>query len=279
MDAIQNQPGSEQNQGGSRFAQWLEPQAPDLTGAEFQADLRPADLSPGTPTSLNNNAEEAGAKTENFVIPTVTTADGRQSLDILSGLLKHRTIMLHDAIEGPRTAGLINSQMLWLSHEAPSKDINIYLNSPGGSVTDGLAIYDTMKLVKNDVAITVMGQAASMGAVLACGGTEGKRFALPNARLMIHSVRGGTQGIAQDIINQGDELKRLNERLMEIISENTGQPMEQVRKDFASDKFMDAYESVHYGLIDAVIQPDGSLYKKDGIEKDGVLTPHADGAQ
>jgi ATP-dependent Clp protease protease subunit len=211
------------------------------------------------------SAPQATANPDNFVIPTVIerTAEGRQSLDILSSLLQQGTVMIHEPIDN-RTAGLTCAQLKWLEHHRGEKPVELHLNSPGGSVTAGLAIYDVMQNIKPDVSVIVMGSADSMGAVLASGGAKGKRFALPNARIMIHSIRGGTQGIHQDMKNQVEEMTRLNERLAEILSENTGQPLDRVKQDMVSDHFMDAKAALEYGIIDGIINPDGSLTKREG---------------
>ncbi|MDQ3266517.1 MAG: ATP-dependent Clp endopeptidase proteolytic subunit ClpP [Myxococcota bacterium] len=194
------------------------------------------------------------------------THRGERSYDIYSRLLKDRIIMLGTEIDDD-VANVIVAQMLFLESEDPDKDINIYINSPGGSVTAGLAIYDTMQYVKPPVATICVGQAASMGAVLLLAGAKGKRFATPNARIMIHQPMGGARGQATDIEIQAREILRLKVRLNEIIVKHTGQTMERVEKDTDRDYFMGASESKAYGVIDEVF-----AYKKGAItaaSKDG----------
>ncbi len=194
------------------------------------------------------------------------THRGERSYDIYSRLLKDRIIMLGTEIDDD-VANVIVAQMLFLESEDPDKDINIYINSPGGSVTAGLAIYDTMQYVKPPVATICVGQAASMGAVLLLAGAKGKRFATPNARIMIHQPMGGARGQATDIEIQAREILRLKARLNEIIVKHTGQTMERVEKDTDRDYFMGSAESKVYGIIDEVF-----AYKKGAItaaSKDG----------
>ena len=152
------------------------------------------------------------------------------------------------------TAGLVVAQMLFLESEDPGKDINFYINSPGGSVTAGMAIYDTMQYVKCDVCTTCIGMAASMGAFLLSGGTKGKRFALPNAEIMIHQPSGGAQGQASEIKINADHILKIRDRLNRILAENTGKPIEQIEVDTDRDNWFSAQEAVEYGLIDAVIE-------------------------
>jgi len=175
-----------------------------------------------------------------------------RAYDIYSRLLKDRIIFIGTPIDD-NVANIIIAQLLFLQMEDPDKDINIYVNSPGGHVTSGLAIYDTMQFVKPDVNTYCIGQAASMGALLLAGGTKGKRYALPNARIMIHQPWGGAQGTAADIGIQAKEILRIKERLNKLLSNHTGQPYEQVEKDTDRDYFMPADEALKYGLVDQVI--------------------------
>ena len=180
------------------------------------------------------------------------TSRGERSYDIYSRLLKERIIFLGEEVNDV-TAGLVVSQLLFLESEDPDKDINLYINSPGGSVTAGMAIYDTMQYVKCDVSTMCMGMAASMGAFLLSGGTKGKRLALPNAEIMIHQPSGGAKGQATDIQIVAENILKTKERLNRILSENTGQPYEVVAADTERDNYMTAEEAKAYGLIDAVI--------------------------
>ena len=180
------------------------------------------------------------------------THRGERSYDIYSRLLKDRIIMLGTEIDDD-VANVVVAQLLFLESEDPDKDINIYVNSPGGSVTAGLAIYDTMQYVKPQVSTICVGQAASMGAVLLAAGAKGKRFALPNARIMIHQPLGGARGQASDIQIQAAEIQRLKHRLNDILVKHTGQPLERMEKDTDRDFFMGATEAKTYGLIDEVV--------------------------
>ena len=189
------------------------------------------------------------------LIPMVIeqTARGHErAYDIYSRLLKDRIIFIGTPIDD-NVANLIIAQMLFLQMEDGKKEINLYINSPGGSVTAGLAIYDTMQFVKPDVATYCVGQAASMGALLLAAGKKGKRFVLPNSRTMIHQPWGGTQGSAEDIARQAKEILKLRERINEILASHTGQSLEKIQKDTDRDFFMSAEESRKYGLIDEVI--------------------------
>ncbi|MDR2132976.1 MAG: ATP-dependent Clp endopeptidase proteolytic subunit ClpP [Clostridiales Family XIII bacterium] len=181
------------------------------------------------------------------------TSRGERSYDIYSRLLKDRVIILSEEISDG-LASLIVAQLLFLESEDSEKDINLYINSPGGSVTAGLAIYDTMRYIKPDVSTICMGLAASMGAFLLSSGAKGKRFALPNAEIMIHQPLGGVRGQAEDIRIHAENIIKIRERLNLIISENTGQPIEKVRVDTDRDNFMSADEAVAYGLVDKVIK-------------------------
>ena len=178
-----------------------------------------------------------------------STSRGERSYDIYSRLLKERIIFLGEEVNEV-TASLVVAQLLFLESEDPTKDINLYINSPGGSVTAGMAIYDTMNYIKCDVSTVCMGMAASMGAFLLAGGAKGKRFALPNAEVMIHQPSGGAQGQATIVAEQ---ILRTKKKLNEILAANTGQPLEVIERDTERDNYMTAEEAVKYGLIDAVI--------------------------
>ena len=181
------------------------------------------------------------------------TSRGERSYDIYSRLLKERIIFLGEEVNDV-TAGLVVSQLLFLESEDPDKDINLYINSPGGSVTAGMAIYDTMQYVKCDVSTICMGMAASMGAFLLSGGTKGKRLALPNAEIMIHQPSGGAQGQATEIEIAAEHILRTKKKLNTILSENTGQPYETIVKDTERDNWLTAQEALEYGLIDKVME-------------------------
>lgn len=181
------------------------------------------------------------------------TSRGERSYDIFSRLLKDRIIFLSEDVNDT-TASLIVAQMLFLEAEDPDKDIHFYINSPGGSVTSGMAIYDTMQLIKPDVSTICVGMAASMGAFLLSGGQKGKRYALPNAEVMIHQPSGGTQGQASDMLIAAERITAMKKKLNEILSANTGQAIEVVEKDTDRDTFMTAEQAVTYGLIDKVIE-------------------------
>lgn len=180
------------------------------------------------------------------------TSRGERSFDIYSRLLREGIIFLGEEVTD-HLANLIISQLLFLEAEDPERDTSIYINSPGGSVTAGLAIYDTMNLVKQDVSTICVGQAASMGAFLLAGGTKGKRYALPNARIMIHQPMGGSRGQARDIEIQTREILRLKEVLDTTLAENTGHSLEKIKQDSDRDYYMGAEEAMNYGLIDKVI--------------------------
>lgn len=189
------------------------------------------------------------------LVPMVVeqTARGERSYDIYSRLLKERVVFAVGTVED-QMANLIVAQLLFLESENPDKDIHLYINSPGGAVTAGLAIYDTMQFVKPDVSTMCVGQAASMGAFLLAGGAKGKRYCLPNARTMIHQPSGGTQGQASDIDIQAREILIIRQRLNELLAEHTGQPIEVIERDTERDRFMNAQQSQEYGIIDEVIQ-------------------------
>lgn len=180
------------------------------------------------------------------------TPRGERSYDIYSRLLKDNIIFLGTAIDDSVANALV-AQMLFLESEDPDKDIQIYINSPGGSVTAGLAIYDTMQFVKNDIVTYCVGQAASMGALLLTAGTKGKRFALPSARIMIHQPSGGAQGQASDIEITYKEIQRLKDILNQMLATHTGQPLKKIQKDSDRDYFMSSLEAMEYGLIDKVL--------------------------
>ena len=181
------------------------------------------------------------------------TARGERSYDIYSRLLKDRIIFLGEAID-ENVASTIVAQLLFLEAEDPDKDINIYINSPGGSVTAGMAIYDTMNYIKPQVSTICIGMAASMGAFLLSSGQKGKRYALPNAEIMIHQPLGGVQGQAEDIKIHAEWILKTREKLNKILSSNTGQPLQIISRDTDRDNFMSADEAVRYGLIDQVIR-------------------------
>jgi ATP-dependent Clp protease, protease subunit len=177
---------------------------------------------------------------------------GERSYDIYSRLLKDRVIFLGSEINDP-VANVIIAQMLFLEYDDPDKDITLYINSPGGSVTAGLAIYDTMQFIKPDVSTMVVGQAASMGAILLCAGQNGKRYSLPHSRVLIHQPLGGFQGQASDIEIHTREIMRFKKRINEILAEKTGQEIEKIAHDSDRDYFMSSQEAVEYGLIDEVM--------------------------
>ena len=190
----------------------------------------------------------------NVLVPYVIeqTPQGERSYDIYSRLLKERIIFLGDEVNDA-TASIVVAQLLFLEAEDPSKDISLYINSPGGSVTAGWAIYDTMQYIKCDVATICIGMAASMGAFLLAGGAKGKRQALPNAEIMIHQPSGGTRGQASDIRIEADHILKIKKRLNEELAANTNQPIEVIERDTDRDNWMSADEAVAYGLIDSVI--------------------------
>src|ERR1043166_8731858 len=190
-----------------------------------------------------------------ILIPYVVeqTGRGERGYDIYSRLLKDRIVFIGTPIDD-NVANLIIAQMLYLQSEDPAKDINLYVNSPGGSVTSGLAIYDTIQFVKCDVTTYCVGQAASMAAVLLAAGTKGKRFALPNARIMIHQPWGGVQGQASDISIQAKEILRTKDRLNEILAQHTGQPLDRIQKDTDRDFYMSADDAKAYGLVDEAVK-------------------------
>ena len=189
------------------------------------------------------------------LIPTVIEKStyGERAYDIFSRLLKDRIVFLGDIIH-EETANTVIAQLLFLESQDKTKDIKLYVNSPGGSVTAGLAIYDTMRYIKPDVATICVGMAASMGAVLLAAGAKGKRFALPNAEVMIHQVMGGAEGQATDIKIRAEHILKMKDKLNQILAEHTGQPFAKVEKDTDRDYFMSADEAVKYGLVDKIIK-------------------------
>ncbi|MGU8281072.1 ATP-dependent Clp endopeptidase proteolytic subunit ClpP [Clostridium perfringens] len=189
------------------------------------------------------------------LVPMVVeqTSKGERSYDIFSRLLKDRIIMLSGEVNDV-TANLVVAQLLFLESEDPDKDIHLYINSPGGSITSGMAIYDTMQYIKPDVSTICIGMAASMGAFLLSSGAKGKRFALPNGEIMIHQPLGGFQGQATDIDIHAKRILKIKDKLNQILSENTNQPLEKIKVDVERDYFMEASEAVEYGLIDKVIE-------------------------
>ncbi len=190
------------------------------------------------------------------LIPVVVekTGRGERSYDIYSRLLKERIIFIGDPI-GDHIANVVMAQLLFLQFENRNQDINLYINSPGGSITAGLAIYDTMQFVKCDIATYCIGQAASMAAVLLAAGTPGKRFALPHSRAMIHQPWGGAEGTVEDVVIQAAEIQRSKQALHEILAKHTGQPIERIHQDADRDKYMDAEQAKEYGLVDQVVAP------------------------
>jgi ATP-dependent Clp protease protease subunit len=188
------------------------------------------------------------------LVPMVVeqTARGERAYDIYSRLLKERIVFLVGPVED-HIANLVVAQILFLESENPDKDIHLYINSPGGSVTAGMSIYDTMQFVKPDVSTLCIGQAASMGALLLAGGSKGKRHCLPHARIMIHQPLGGFQGQATDIDIHAREILRVRDRLNHVLAEHTGQPLDRIQADTDRDNFMSGEEAVDYGLIDSVI--------------------------
>lgn len=206
---------------------------------------------------MNNQIQTGGAlDTRNLgLVPMVieTTGRGERAYDIYSRMLKERVVFLVGPVED-HMSNLIVAQLLFLESENPDKDIHLYINSPGGAVTAGLAIYDTMQYIKPDVSTVCIGQAASMGALLLTGGAKGKRFCLPHARMMVHQPLGGFQGQATDIEIHAREILRVRERLNSIMVMHTGRTMDQIEQDTDRDYFLDGTEAVNFGLIDTVIE-------------------------
>ena len=195
------------------------------------------------------------------------TSRGERSYDIYSRLLKDRIIFLGEEVNA-NSAAVVVAQLLFLEAEDPSKDIHLYINSPGGEITSGMAIYDTMRYIKCDVSTICIGMAASMGAFLLAGGTRGKRMALPNAEIMIHQPSGGSQGQATEIEIAAKHILRTKEKLNRILSDNTGKPYETVAADTERDNWMDAEEAKAYGLIDSVVVARVEADQKDGGSKE-----------
>ena len=191
----------------------------------------------------------------NNLVPMVVeqTSRGERAYDIYSRLLKERIIFLVGPVED-YSENLIVAQLLFLESENPTKDISLYINSPGGSVTAGMSIYDTMQFIKPDISTLCVGQAASMGAILLCGGAQKKRYALPNSRVMIHQPLGGVQGQATDIDIQAKEIILVRKRLNEILAKNTGQTLQKIESDTERDNFMTSPEAMKYGLIDEILE-------------------------
>lgn len=205
--------------------------------------------------SAYNSYDMPNSQNSMYLIPTVIekTNFGERAYDIYSRLLKDRIIFLGTAIDDG-VANSVIAQLLFLASEDPNKDIKLYINSPGGSVSAGLAIYDTIQYIKPDVATICVGMAASMGAVLLASGAKGKRFCLPNSKVMIHQVMGGAQGQASDIKIQAEEIIKVRENLNDILAKHTGQPLKKVEKDTDRDYYMTANEALSYGLIDKIIK-------------------------
>jgi ATP-dependent Clp protease protease subunit len=207
--------------------------------------------------TITDTEERAGAGQVRGLnlVPIVVeqSARGERSYDIYSRLLKERVVFLCGPVED-LVANVVVAQLLFLESENPDKDIHFYINSPGGMVTAGLAIYDTMQFIKPDVSTLCVGQAASMGALLLAGGTKGKRYCLPHSRMMIHQPLGGFQGQASDIDIHAQEILRTRERLNEILSTHTGQPLDRVKADTDRDHFMGGVEAAEYGIIDEVLK-------------------------
>ena len=198
-----------------------------------------------------------------MLVPMVieTSSRGERAYDIYSRLLKDRIVFIGAEVED-YSANLIIAQLLFLEAEDPDKDINVYINSPGGVVTSGLAMYDTMQVIRPDISTICCGQAASMGAVLLTAGTKGKRLALPNSRVMIHQPSGGAQGQASDIQIQAKEIQLIKERLTRIMEKHTGQKYEKILQDMERDNFMSAQQALEYGIIDRILE------KRPSVKKD-----------
>lgn len=220
---------------------------------------------------MRNKAHRSGKDRFVFMslIPYVIeqTSRGERSYDIYSRLLKDRIIFLGEEVNA-NSAAVVVAQLLFLEAEDPSKDIHLYINSPGGEITSGMAIYDTMRYIKCDVSTICIGMAASMGAFLLAGGTKGKRMALPNAEIMIHQPSGGSQGQATEIEIAAKHILRTKEKLNRILSDNTGKPYETVAADTERDNWMDAEEAKAYGLIDSVVAARVEADNKDGGSKE-----------
>lgn len=245
----------------------------------------------GDPEADRRAAEMATGFTPTALVPMVieTTGRGERAFDIYSLLLKERIVFIGTAVDD-QVANLAIAQMLYLAREDPERDIQLYINSPGGSVTAGLAIYDTMELISPDVSTICMGLAASMATVLLASGQKGKRYALPSATIMMHQASGGAQGVATDIEIVAREIIRINSLIRQILVDKTGQPMERIARDFDRDFYMTAQDARNYGLIDEVLsrpsqmreltQSDGagtSLLNGGSREPETVREPDTDG--
>lgn len=209
-----------------------------------------------TPQSKGNSSnDKEGLKEIMALVPMVVeqTSRGERAFDIFSRLLKDSIIFLGTPIDDT-IANLIVAQLLFLEAEDPERDINLYINSPGGSITAGMAIYDTMQFIKNDITTICVGQCASMGALLLAAGTKGKRFALPSSRILIHQPSGGAQGQATDVRIMAEEILRMRELTSRILSKHTGQDYEQIERDVERDRIMSAIQAKEYGLVDEVIE-------------------------
>ncbi|MCK5091766.1 MAG: ATP-dependent Clp endopeptidase proteolytic subunit ClpP [Gammaproteobacteria bacterium] len=211
----------------------------------------------------NSSADQIHANLVPMVVEQ--TPRGERAYDIYSRLLKERVIFVVGPVED-HMANLIVAQLLFLESENPDKDIHMYINSPGGSVTAGLSIYDTMQFIKPDVSTMCIGQAASMGAVLLAGGTDKKRYCLPHSRIMIHQPMGGFQGQAVDFEIHAQEILSIREKLNKILADHTGQPMETIKADTDRDNFMGGDEAVKYGMIDQVLEARGSTAESDSTD-------------
>lgn len=200
-------------------------------------------------------SDERGVAAQMALVPMVVeqTSRGERSYDIFSRLLKERIIFLTGQVED-HMANLIVAQMLFLEAENPEKDIHLYINSPGGVITAGMSIYDTMQFIKPDVSTICMGQACSMGAFLLTAGAQGKRFCLPNSRVMIHQPLGGFQGQATDIEIHAREILKVKQRMNELMAKHSGKPLEEIEHDTERDRFLSAQEAVDYGLVDSVVE-------------------------
>jgi ATP-dependent Clp protease protease subunit len=213
---------------------------------------------------MENQMASTEPKALNLVPMVVEqTARGERAYDIYSRLLKERVVFVVGPVED-YMANLVVAQLLFLESENPDKDIHLYINSPGGSVSAGLSVYDTMQFIKPDVSTICVGQAASMGAVLLAGGSKGKRFCLPHSRVMIHQPLGGFQGQAVDFDRYAKEILQTRTRLNHILAKHTGQPLDRIEKDTDRDFFMSGTEAVDYGLIDTVLEQRGALESKPG---------------
>mgnify|MGYP001286699734 CR=1 FL=1 len=206
---------------------------------------------------------------QDYLVPIVVeqTSRGERSYDIYSRLLKENIIFLGSAIDD-NVASLTIAQLLFLASEDPSKDINLYINSPGGSVHAGLAIYDTMQFVKNDIVTISMGLSASMAQILLCAGTKGKRYALPHSRILLHQPMGGTQGQASDIEIYTREMMRTRDTLYSIIAKHTGKEIEEIKKDADRDNYMTSEEALQYGIIDEIMTRKIEFSKDDNEDKE-----------